>query len=169
MLKEPKYEIGEFTNELRKEVSSKSEFGINILNQINQENGKLKKETQKRIWKQVLTNPRNCEILLLKFYNSKEVFEILKESLNELSLECEKVLNFFLDAEIVEKKAKTWSEKFSLEESFNRNEFVEKIMNREKIRLEALKEVSDLFQVINLNSSCSEDEIEMKLFDEMKK
>jgi adenylate kinase family enzyme len=164
---EIKYEIDEFTNQLRKEITNKSELGINISKQLNQQ--KLSKESQKRIWKLILKKPRDCEFLILRFYNSKESFEILKESLNELNIECEKILNFFLDSEIIKKRAKIWSPKFNTHESFSEDKFVENMMNREKIRLKALKEISDSIQVININSDCSQDEIEVKIINEMKK
>jgi adenylate kinase family enzyme len=165
---EPKYERDAFTNELRKEISNKSEFGNSILKQLNQENGKLNKETQKRIWKQILNKPRNCEFLLIKFFYFKEVFELFLESLNDLGLKCEMVLNFFIETETLKAKAKNYSQKFNTDESFSEDNFVERIMSREEIRLNALKEISDSIKILNLNSDCSEDEMEIKMLNEIK-
>ena len=162
------YEVDDFGNELRVELTRESELGKEILKQFENATRKLEKKIEKIIWKQILTKPRDCEYLFIKLYKSGYHFELFQECLNELNLECKNLFNLFLGLEKFETKARLFSQHHQSTESIPEKEFVKMMLNREKGRLNTIKEVSSLINIVNIDGDCSQFEMETKILNELK-
>lgn len=163
-----KYEIDSLQNELRNEIIKQSKFGQIILENLNQTNGFLKGEYQKKLWNQILNKSSETEFLFLELGFQKNEFEILLETAKELKIEFQVVLNLFMSEKETENKARNFSRYYKTLQSIPEEEFVKKILEGEQRRISKIEEVKKLAKIVNINSDCSESEIIENILKEIK-
>lgn len=160
-----KYSVATFSDRIRYEIGNKTMLGMELKRNLSNKS-RLSDERQKSIWRQLFMNVNeDLEILFIDQGLGVDNYKNLFHVLNDKQLRYEEILDLYLDEEDLVRRAKQFSEQKKSTESIPVEEFISKVLMREKERLNTVSGLSKITKVKSIYSGVSIDELEHKVWE----
>ncbi|MGH1437824.1 MAG: hypothetical protein ACRBG0_25525 [Lewinella sp.] len=160
-----KYSVARFSDRIPYEIGNKTELGMELKRDLSNKR-RLSDELQKSIWRQLFMNvDENLEILFVNQCLEVDSYKNLFHVLNDMHFRYEEILDLYLDEEDIVRRARQFSEQKTTTESIPVEEFINKVLMREKERLNTISGLSKITKVKSIYSGVSIDELEHKVWE----
>lgn len=159
-----KYSVVTFSDRVRYEIGNQTKLGMELKRDLSNKR-RLSDELQKSVWRQLFMNvDGDLDVLFLNqslgISNYKNLFHVLDDE----QLSYEEVLDLYLDEEDIVRRAKSFSEQKKSAESIPAEEFINKVLIREKERLNTVVGLREIAKVKSIYSGIPIDELEDKVW-----